>query len=544
MLPLLGLPQLRRWRDWKDAPEHVRETQCRAWSEAADRVATILENIAIEADTRNMDLLYEVAHEVNTVWSSKELWRGKDRDAARVGRAATKLKRRLGKIGYEQVVLAWPFAEQVGWHLPDVAGRAPVTKIWKALQHEVGHCRAGHWWSYIRQRIERRSFAGWEDVRSTINSLVAVDYAWRQMPTKDRDFSLLDGPALAALVAPYNRQWLSADEMVELVGILTMRGRSIGPKRIGMLDVVRRPMPGAVRANVLRAGWCLPPEAQKRFDRLLCGMWDGNGRGRAWSKVIYAVRHFAVGADDIRIVYHGTEGAVFEIPRGCTNAAAGRLLGHDLPWCTAREGDWVEVYAAAGPLYVLVTQSGARSQLHAESLQWVDSNNHRLLPERLAVFQTLVTASGLRLDVRLHPGVRRTAAQARAFMDQRPEALPTLVLFWKAGLASRPSDEAFELWVNALKIDKMSGLLVLDSLIDVARHGVLVPPDIIRRCVFALTETTVHSYYELRRALDFLAAAGADVKLALAGNLVNERVARLYRYWSDTNGSSGQSHAA
>lgn len=541
MLPLLGKSQLRRWQDWKDAPEVVREVELRAWSEAADDVASTLANLASQADFRNMDLLYEVAHEVNTIWSSKDLWRGRARDAARMSRAAATLKRRLGKMGYDQVVLAWPFAEQVGWQLPGNPERATVVQIWKALQSELYQDVVDHWWPYIRQRIERRSFAGWEDVRATIKSLIDLDYAWRQMPTTDRNFLQLDGGALAERAAQYNRQLVSADEMVELVRILQMRGRSMRQMRIGMLEILRRPMLCSVRVEVVRSAWTLPVDAQGRFDKLLCRMWDGDGRGAPWGKVIRAARHFAVGADDIRVVYHGTEGAVFEIPQGCTNAAAGRLLGQDLGWCTARKGHWLETYAAAGALYVLVSASGSRSQLHAESLQWVDSNNRRLFPDRLPVFQPLVTASGLRLDIHLQPGTRRTSPQARAYMDQRPDALPTLVLFWKSGLAVRPSDEEFGAWLDVVKIDKLSVMMVLDSLVDVAQLGVAVPPRTIRRCVFVVTESSTCIFQELKWVLDQLARAGADVKLALAGNLMNERVERLARLWRAGNGSSDPS---
>lgn len=544
MLPLLQFPQLRRWQDWKDAPEQVREAQRTAWCEAADDVARILVSLASQPDSRNMDLLYEVAHEVNTIWSSKDLWNGKDRDAARVNRAAATLRRSLGKTGYDQVVLAWPFAEQVGWQLPDNSARAPVVQIWKALQSELYWSVVDHWWPYIRQRIERRSFAGWDDVRATIKSLNDLNYAWRLMPSKDRDFVQLDGHELARRVAPYKRHLLSADEMVELVRILQMRGRSIMRLRIGMLDVLHRPMLCSVRASVLRAAWTLPSEAQERFDKLLCRMWDGDGRGDAWGKVIRLTRRFAVGPEDIRVIHHGTEGAVFEIPKDCTNADAGRLLGHDLDWCTARKGDWVKTYAAAGPLYVLLTQSGARSQLHAESLQWVDDNNRRLLPERLSVFQPLVTASGLRLNIHLHPGTRRTSAQPRAYMDQRPDALPTLVLFWKSGLAAKPSDDEFGAWLDGVKIDKLSVMMVLDSLVDVAQLGVVVPARAIRRCVYIVTESSTCIFPELKWALDQLARAGADVKLALAGNLMSERVARFARFWRDSNGSSGRSDSA
>lgn len=541
MLPLLQLPQLRRWRDWKDEPEEIRAAQFAAWREATEDVAHILADLASQPDSRSLDLLYEVAHEVNTIWSSNDLREGKVRDAARVERAKAELRRTLGKADYDQLLLAWSFAEQVGWRLPDDPARVPVVQIWRALQSQLYWDVVDHWSAYIRQRIERRSFTGWDDVRATIKSLIDLDFAWRQMPIKDRDILQLEGPALAARVAPYNRKSVSADEMVELVRILQMRGRSIRRKRIGMLDVVCRPMPYRVRTGVLRAAWTLPADAQERFDKLLCRMWDGDGRGGAWEKVIRLARYFAVGLEDIRIVYHGTEGAVFEILQGCTNAAAGRLLGHDLGWCTARQGDWVESYAAAGPLYVLVTQSGARSQLQAESLQWVGDNNRRLLPERLTVFQPLVTASGLRLDIHLHRGTRRTSVHERAYMDQRPDALPTLVLFWKSGLAAKPSNDEFGAWLDGVTIDKLSVMMVLDSLVDVAQLGVTVPPRVIRRCVYVVTESNTCIFQELKWVLDQLAKAGADVKLALAGNLMNERVERFARFWRAGNGSSDPS---
>jgi len=82
---------------------------------------------------------------------------------------------------------------------------------------------------------------------------------------------------------------------------------------------------------------------------------------------------------DITTFYKGPLGAVY-VPH---TEAASRYLGKQTKWCTAYQDSptWFSRYNGEGPLFVIVDKFGTRTQLHLQSGQVMDVQDHPITPQ-------------------------------------------------------------------------------------------------------------------------------------------------------------------
>lgn len=547
MFAFLGRPELRHVSTWEKAGEAQWKAQRQAWGLAADRVVDQLIAIAdrIEADEddeEDHDYALEVAAAALETMTAEGPWRIADTASTRVGRAIARLRRELGSAAFQRLRYAHPLAFLMNWRHVGVPHASLSTKsIWGSFVNNVKYRKATRWRPYLLKRIEEGRFKDCWDEQSTSELLEELEKTWRRIAPEQRRIRDLDTEGLDALLKPYRRDDLTADELIELVAILQARGRdedvvlrcreaAKSPElTLAALAPLWPSLPRLVREEVLRMLQCVPAGLRARLEAFLLDLWRNGGRGLAWLRVKQAVKFHYVSAADIEVLHHSATGAVFRIPKGCRTAAAGRLLGHDLPWCTARgDTNWFTYYIAEGPLIVLVTADGRRAQLQLETVQLIDFDNSRVRFRALSeYYQALIDAWGTRYSADFKLEVPRIH-YLRRMLECHPGQMITLSVLVQAGLLVRPSSALSQHWLESLHFDARTAMTALEGFAAFAQVGIEIPDHVVRRAVMALIDTGRGTRDEVMNALDDMRKAGIDIDRALDGSFAGMMAARLW----------------
>lgn len=547
MFAFLGRPELRHVSTWEKSSEVERTAQRQAWGLAADRIIYQLMKIADriakdEDDEEDHDYALEVAGAALETMTAAGPWRGADPSSIRVRRAVARLRRLAGKAGFNRLRYAHRLASLVGWrHVGERHATLSTKSVWDSFVNNAAYRKAKRWWPYLHKRIEEGRFKDCRDEQATMELLEELEKTWRRIAPDERRIRDLNREGLDALLKPYRRDDLTADEVIELVAILQARGRDEdvvlrcreAAKSPDLTLTALAPLwpslPRLVREEALRMLQCVPVGLRPRLEACLLHLWNYGGRGLAWLRVRQAVKFHYVNAADIEVLHHSTAGAVFRIPKGSRTAAAGRLLGHDLPWCTARgDTNWFDHYIAEGPLIVLVTADGRRAQMQLETVQLVDYDNSRVRFWALAeYYQPLIDAWGARYSADFRLEVPRMN-HLRRMLECHPGQMITLAVLVKAGLLRRPSPALSQHWLESLHFDARTAMTALEGFAAFAQVGIEIPDHVVRRAVMALIDTGRGTRDEVMNALDAMRKAGIDVDRALNGSFAGIMAARLW----------------
>lgn len=542
MFALMGASEVRHLSTWEMAGEAVRMAQRQAWGRRAsgivDRLIEIAARIAADEDDEDdYDPALESAGLALETMMAEGPWRIADTASIRVGSAIARLRRELDPIAFERLRYAHRLATLVDWrHVGVPHARMSTKSIWGAFVNNVAYRNAKRWWPYLLQRIEDGRFKDCWDTQVTLELLEELESTWRRIAPEGRRIRHLDTAGLDALLKPYRRDDLTADELVELVAILQQRGREddvvLRSREVKVTLTALVPLwpslPRLVREEALRMLHAVPVALRSRLEALLLRLWSNDGRSLPWLRVRQAVQFHYVNADDIQIHHHSVAGAVLGIPKGCRTAAAGRLLGHDLAWCTARgDRNWFDYYISEGPLFVLVTPDGRRAQLQLETVQLIDYDNSRVRLWSLSNYQALIEAWGARYTAEFKlevPSVYRM----RRTLECHPGQMLTIAVLVQAGMLERPSPALALHWLESLQFDARSVMLGLEGFTALAQVGFEIPDHVVRRAVMALIDTGKGTPDDVTNAFETMKKAGIDVDRALAGSTVGMMAARLW----------------
>lgn len=551
MFALLGASEVRHLSAWETAGEAERATQRQAWGRTAagivDRLIEISAKIeADEDDDEDHDPALEAAGMALETMMAAGPWRFADTASSRVSRAIARLRRELSPASFQQLRYAHALAVLVDWrHVGVPHARMSTKSIWNSFVGNVRYRNAKRWWPYLVRRIEDGRFKDCWDEQCTLELLEELEQTWRRIAPEQRRIRDLDTEGLDALLKPYRRDDLTADELIELMAILQTRGRdqdvvlrcreaAKAPKlTLSALAPLWPSLPRLVREEALRMLHCVPAELRPRLEAFLLRLWSNDGRGLPWLRVRQAVQFHYVNAADIEVLHHSAAGAVLRIPKGCRTAAAGRLLGHDLPWCTARgDTNWFDYYIAEGPLIVLVTADGRRAQLQLETVQLIDYDNSRVRFWVLSeYYQALIEAWGTRYIADFKLEVPRMN-HLRSMLECHPGQMITLAVVVQAGLLERPSPVLSQHWLESLYFDARTAMTALEGFAAFAQVGIEIPDHVVRRAVMALIDTGRGTRDEVSNAFEAMRKAGIDVDRALDGSYAGMMAARLWGWRS------------